>query len=114
MKYLMKLESFTESKTYIKTFERSCVFENPEGYKVGDVVKIVRINKRAKEQNVKKGDLAEITHVDKNDSILSFRIISLKDKIGLEESYWEYEFWVTRKQIARPTQFEIDMIKYNL
>lgn len=114
---------------YIKTFEivykpsenvmmkrlKAQIFNSSiKDFKVGDIVKIFSPNKQAKEFGVKKGELAEIVLFDKNDNIRPFKIMPLKYKIGPSENYWKKEFWVTRKQLVVPTDFELNMIKYNL
>lgn len=101
---------------YIKTYEIKKI--SNYDFKVGDIVKLIGLahtKKLNSELNIdiKKNDLCEIVNFNNYDPH-PFRLMPLKYKNRKISFYWDCDFWVSRKQITKPTEFELDMIKYNL
>ena len=102
---------------YIKKFEIK-EFSNYD-FKVGDIVKLISLNLNAKQLNarlgidIKKGDLCKIINFSNFDN-KTYKIVPLKYK-NIDTSYFfGCDLWVSRKQVETPTEFELNILKYNL
>ena len=101
MKYLMKLENFTESKIYLKTFE-----QNNKEFKIGD--RVVYFVKTNFPKNFKFGDVCKITAIKyyKGIPFIKAKVIET-NKLARISSYW-----INSRYFM--LELDFDALKYNL